>query len=455
MIFNSVNPYNLEQIAEYTIMSNLELEQTLQQVDQAQKHWRKTTFDERAEKWLAMANLLESKADELARLMALEMGKPITAGAGEINKCALLCRYYAEKTSMWMQDVAIVADGKKATVSYQPLGTIFVVMPWNYPFWQVFRCIIPCMMMGNTVVLKHAENVTGCALAIEKLMLEVGFLENSFKTLLVSIEQAKAVIHHPTVKAVSLTGSTGAGKSVAQTAGSALKKCVLELGGNDAYCVLSDADVQLAAEKCVFSRFQNTGQTCIAAKRWIIADEVYEDFYARCIELVKSQVIGNPLDAETTMGPLARIDSRDTLAAQLQQGLARGAKLLFQTDTSIVNDRSAFFPITFIDGISAQNPIGQVELFGPIASLYRVKTEFEILDIANNSNYGLGAAVFTQDDDKAQYFARQLDSGCVAINDFIASHPAIPFGGIKQSGYGRELAREGLLEFVNLKSIVG
>lgn len=454
MIFNSVNPFNLEHIAEYAIMSDAQLEQTLQDVDTAQKQWRKTSLKERSEKWLVMASLLESKADELARIMALEMGKPITAGVGEIHKCALLCRFYAEKTSDWVQGYEIDTGGKKARVAYQPLGTVFAVMPWNYPFWQVFRCIVPSMMMGNTVVLKHAENVTGCALAIEKLMREAGFIENSFKTLLASIEQAKAVIHHPTVKAVSLTGSTAAGKSVAQTAGGALKKCVLELGGNDPYCVLSDADLQLAAEKCVFSRFQNTGQTCIAAKRWLIADEVYDDFAALCIDLVKSQVIGNPLEAKTTMGPMARIDSRDTLEAQLKQGLDQGANVLFQTDSGVINNKSAFFPITFIEGIINQNPISQLELFGPIASLYRITSESEMLDIANNSDFGLGAAVFTKDNDKAQHFAYQLEAGCVAINDFVASHPAIPFGGIKQSGYGRELAKEGLLEFVNLKSIV-
>lgn len=454
MIFNSVNPFNLELIAEYPLIDDLELDKTLLKVDQAQTQWAKTTFSERAAKWQVMADLLESKADELARLMALEMGKPMTAGVAEIKKCAALCRFYSEQTQQWMQDDCINADNKQAKIMYQPLGIIFAVMPWNYPFWQVFRCVVPSMMMGNAVVLKHAENVTGCALAIEQLMQSAGFIEHSFRTLLISIEQAKAVIRHPTVKAVSLTGSTQAGRSVAQTAGDALKKCVLELGGNDAYCVLADADLDKAAERCVTSRFQNSGQTCIAAKRWLIADEVYDDFKQRCISLAKAYVIGDPLESHTTMGPLARIDSRNTLATQLQQGLDQGAQICFQTDDTIINDHSAFFPITLLEKITAQNTMSELELFGPIASLYRMNTEAEMLTLANSSEYGLGAAVFTSDDEKAQYFAEQLQAGCIAINDFVVSHPAIPFGGIKQSGYGRELAREGLLEFVNIKSIV-
>lgn len=457
--FKSINPFNLEIINEYALQSNTSLDRTLVAVDQAQTLWQQYSLSQRGDKWLAAAELLEERADELAQLMALEMGKPLAQGLGEIQKCASLCRYYSEHTAALIEDTLLQielleTEGKKVSIQYQALGSIFAIMPWNYPFWQVFRCIIPNMMMGNAVVLKHAENVTGCALAIENLLLAAGFIENSFKTLVIDTEQAKRVIQHSGIRAISLTGSTQAGRSVAQSAGTEIKKCVLELGGNDAYCVLADADIELAVSKCVTSRFQNSGQTCIAAKRWIIASDIYDDFLAQCQQLMKQHVLGDPLDKATTMGPLARIDLRDTLRQQLDQAVKNGAHIAYQSDTAVMSADNAFFPVTLLEGIDPNSLTAQQELFGPLASVYKVTSEAEMLTLANHSQYGLGAAVFTQDDEKAQYFAEQLQAGCVAINDFVVSHPAIPFGGIKQSGYGRELAREGLLEFVNLKSIV-
>jgi len=448
---SSINPFTNQVIQEYPLHSDTQTADMIQASDSAQSDWKKRSFAERSQYFLRVADLLEQQADELGKLMAIEMGKPLVQGIGEAKKCALVCRYYAEKAEEFLQAYQLDSGEKNARVQYHPLGIVFAIMPWNFPFWQVFRCAVPSMMAGNTVVLKHAENVTGCAIAIEKLMQQAEFPENTFRTLMVNVEQAVKVIQHPLVRAVSLTGSTRAGRAVASLSGQEIKKCVLELGGSDAYCVLADADLDLAAEKCVFSRLLNSGQSCIAAKRWLVADEVYDNFIDKCVELSKKYILGNPLDPKTTIGPLARMDLRDALATQLDTAVKQGARVIYQSNAPA---QGAFHPIVLINNIQKNNIAYHEELFGPIASIQRMQTEADMLKVANDTEYGLGGAIFTRDLDKANYFAEHIQAGCIAINDFVASDPRVPFGGIKTSGYGRELAKDGILEFVNVKSVV-
>lgn len=397
--------------------------------------------------------LLKSRKEELARLMALEMGKVMKEGIAEIEKCAWACEYYAQNAESMLENETIETQYSRSFVSYQPLGTILAVMPWNFPFWQVFRFLAPTLMAGNTAVLKHASNVPGCAMAIEELFREAGFPENVFRTLLVGSKLVENVIRHPAIKAVSLTGSTPAGRSVAAIAGSELKKCVLELGGSDPYIILKDAELEKSAKICATGRLLNAGQSCIGAKRFIVVDEIYFEFLEYFTDEMNQVVFGDPFHPETTMGPLAKKDLRDELHQKVVNSVKSGAEIVLGGE--IPNRKGAFYPPTILENVKPGMPAYDEELFGPVASVIRVKDEAEAIKVANDTEFGLGAAVFTRDLKKGENIAeKQLEAGCCFVNDFVKSDPRLPFGGVKTSGYGRELSVNGIKEFMNVKTVV-
>jgi succinate-semialdehyde dehydrogenase/glutarate-semialdehyde dehydrogenase len=449
----SINPFTGEILHTYQEYSTHEVDKIIEQVDISYRRWKLTSFEYRSGLMKNLqAKLIENKT-RLAALMVSEMGKVEREALAEIDKCALACGYYAENSEAFLRKEQVQTSASESYISYQPIGTILAVMPWNFPFWQVFRFLAPALMAGNTGVLKHASNVSGCALAIEQLVMEAGFPENVFRTLLIGSSQVKSVIEHPLIKAVTLTGSTPAGKAVAAAAGNALKKSVLELGGSDPYLILEDADIATAAKLCVTSRLLNAGQSCIGAKRFIVADSVYEEFKAEFVRLMAASAYGNPLDPQTTIGPLARIDLLEELHQQVVSSCALGATLLI--GGFIPQGKAAFYPPTVLENVTPEMPAYHEELFGPVAVLYRFKTLEEAIKIANDTVFGLGAGVFTSDLAKGKELAEKgLEAGCVFVNDFVKSDPRLPFGGIKQSGYGRELSYVGIREFMNIKSIV-
>jgi succinate-semialdehyde dehydrogenase/glutarate-semialdehyde dehydrogenase len=396
--------------------------------------------------------LIERKT-ELAGIMVAEMGKVLREAVGEIEKCATVCSFYADNATSFLKNEVIQTEASESYIIFQPIGTVLAVMPWNFPFWQVFRFLAPALMAGNTGVLKHAANVPGSALAIEQLVRDAGFPENVFRTLIIGSAKVKAVIENPLIKAVTLTGSTSAGKSVASIAGSVLKKSVLELGGSDPYLILEDADIEKAAQLCVTSRLINAGQSCIGAKRFIIADKIYDEFEAEFVRLMSEATYGDPLNPATKIGPLARPDLRDELHQQVENSRKLGATVLL--GGFIPEETAAFYPPTVLTNVLPGMPAYHEELFGPVAVLFRFKTEEEAIRIANDTVFGLGAAVFTSDVTKGKLLAEKgLEAGCVYVNDFVKSDPRLPFGGIKESGYGRELSAVGIREFVNIKTIV-
>jgi len=448
----AINPATEELMAEYDTHLPDEVDQIVSDVDNAWVDWRKTSFSDRSAYLNKAADLLEENAPEYAELMLQEMGKPLAQGEAEAKKCAWVCRYYAENAEDFLKDEIIDTDAKKTKVSYRPIGTILTIMPWNFPFWQVFRQIAPNLMAGNTMVLKHASNVPGCALAIEKLMSDSGLPKNVFRTLMVPGSETERVIINPRVKGVSITGSTPAGKKVAAAAGSVLKKCVLELGGSDPYVVLEDADIDSAAQKCAFSRLINGGQSCIAAKRFIVVDSIYDEFVEKFIEQLKTYKVGYPNEESTQVGPLARVDLRDELHNQVTRSVEAGAKISLGGDKP--EGKGAFYPVTVLENIQKGNPAYGEEFFGPVALVIRVKDEAEAIMVANDTEFGLGGAVFSRDESRAENIAtNEIDSGAVFVNSFVASDPRVPFGGTKQSGYGRELGQHGIYEFVNVKSV--
>jgi len=449
----SVNPFSGEVIKYYPEYSSEEVNTIIYQVDAAFQQWKITGFEHRA---LLMKNLqarLLEKKVELAGIMVAEMGKVLREALGEIEKCATVCAFYADKAASFLKNEDIQTEAMESYISYQPIGTVLAVMPWNFPFWQVFRFLAPALMAGNTGVLKHASNVPGCALAIEQLVHDAGFPENVFRTLMIGSSSVKAVIENPLIKAVTLTGSTPSGKAVASAAGSMLKKSVLELGGSDPYLILEDADVEKAARLCVTSRLLNAGQSCIGAKRFIVADKIYDSFEAEFIRLMSQASYGDPLASQTTIGPLARPDLRDELHRQVEDSRGMGAAVLL--GGFIPEGEGAFYPPTVLGNVVPGMPAYHEELFGPVAVLFRFKSEEEAIRIANDTVFGLGAAVFTADPEKGKQLAEKgLEAGCVFVNDFVKSDPRLPFGGIKESGYGRELSMVGIREFVNIKAIV-
>ncbi|MCZ6713964.1 MAG: NAD-dependent succinate-semialdehyde dehydrogenase [Deltaproteobacteria bacterium] len=452
MPIESVNPTNGATIRTYKEPSPEEVAAILGQVDEAFGSWRTTSFGERARLMRAAAQVLRAKTDEYARLMAEEMGKPIREGRAEAEKCAWVCEYYAESAEGFLSRELIETDARQSFVTFEPLGVVLAVMPWNFPFWQVFRFAAPGLMAGNTGVLKHASNVPGCALAIEAVFREAGFPENVFRTLLIGSKQVDRVIEHPKVRAVTLTGSTPAGRAVARTSGSLLKKTVLELGGSDPYLILEDADLELAVDACVSGRLINGGQSCIAAKRFIVPRKILPAFEEQFVAKMMAKKMGDPLAEDTDLGPQARHDLRDDLHRQVEASIDAGAQRLLGCE--IPDDPGAFYPPSVLTAVARGMPAYDEELFGPVAAIIPVDDEEEGIRVANDSSFGLGAAVFTRDLARGEEVAaRRLEAGCCFVNTFVRSDPRLPFGGIKESGYGRELGQYGIKEFVNIKTV--
>ncbi len=452
MPITSVNPSTGKAMKTYEDMTSEHAAATIALAHEAWGTWRETPFGIRASLMKKAARVLRAQNRDLARLMADEMGKPLAQGSAEVEKCAWVCDYYADNAESHLAPDVITTESTKSYVAFEPLGVVLAIMPWNFPFWQVFRFAAPALMAGNVGVLKHASNVPGCALAIESIVQEAGFPDDVFRTLLIGSKQVQAVIEHPLVRAVTLTGSTPAGKAVASQAGAALKKTVLELGGSDAYVVLEDADVEAAATTCVNSRLINGGQSCIAAKRFVVVKPVLEAFTTRFVTLMKSKRVGDPLAEGTEVGPQARHDLRDSLHKQVRASIERGASLLLGGE--IPAGEGAFYPPTVLTQVKPGMPAYDEELFGPVAAIIEAKDEDDAVRIANDSVFGLGAAVFTKDAARGERVARRLEAGATFVNALVASDPRLPFGGIKESGYGRELGSYGIKEFVNMKTVV-
>ena len=452
MPFETINPSTGEKLHAYPETPLTEVESFLQEAQRAFRDWRRADFSERAARMNAAAKLLRANREDYARMMAQEMGKPLSQGRAETDKCAWACEYFAENASRHLAPELVATDSLKSFVTFNPLGTILAVMPWNFPFWQVFRCAAPALMAGNSVVLKHASNVPGCALAIEEIFRKAGFPPGLFRTVLVESKQVSSLIDNPLVRAVTVTGSVAAGQAIAARAGARLKKTVLELGGNDPYVVLEDCDLEKTVKCCVTSRLINAGQSCIAAKRFIVLGPVRKKFEEMFVAGMKAQVVGNPLDERTTVGPLARRDLRDDLHAQVLKSVAQGAQLL--TGGSIPEGTGFYYPPTVLTGVRKGMVAYDEETFGPVAAIIPARDEVEAIALANDSNFGLGAAIFTRNRDRGERIAAdELEAGCCFVNDFVKSDPRLPFGGIKDSGYGRELASFGIREFVNVKTV--
>lgn len=452
MSIATINPFTGETIKTYAEYSESEVRDIITQIQNEFLLWRTVPLKKRIEYFNNVNSILLENKIHYAKLMALEMGKPITQGIAEIEKCALACRYYIEHAETFLKDHTVKTEAKESFVSFQPLGIVAAIMPWNFPFWQVLRAAIPTILAGNAVVLKHSSNVPACALAIEDIFQKAGFPENLFRTVLIGSSKVSTLIANESIKAITLTGSSKAGALVAEEAGKHLKKLVLELGGSDPYIVLADADIKKAAKICATSRMINGGQSCIAAKRFIVNEEILEEFTKHFVDELKTYVMGDPFDEHCKQGPLARIDLRDDLHSQVQKSIALGAKLLLGGE--VPANPGAFYPATVLADIRKGMPAYDEELFGPVASIISAKDEKEAIEIANDHIYGLGAAIFTQDIEKGRRIAKdELEAGCCFVNDFVKSDPRLPFGGIKQSGYGRELSLFGIHEFTNIKTV--
>jgi succinate-semialdehyde dehydrogenase/glutarate-semialdehyde dehydrogenase len=451
MAFRSINPCNGNLIEELPAWSEVQIDGALAQVAAATPAWAARPMAERCALVRAAGAVFRARRDELARLITLEMGKLIKEARAEIDKCALVCDYYADNGPDFLADEAIASDAGNSYVAHLPLGTVLAVMPWNFPFWQVLRFAAPALVAGNTGVLKHASNVPQCALAIESVFTEAGFPEGVFRTLMITADQAARVIEDSRIHAVTLTGSEPAGRSVAGLAGSQLKKTVLELGGSDAFVVLDDADLDEAVKWGVASRFLNAGQSCIAAKRFIVMESIADEFMKRFRAAVEALTTGDPLDEGTTLAPLARHDLRDDLHRQVLDSMAKGAVAV--TGCVPEDGPGSFYQASILDNVAPGQRAYTEELFGPVALVIRVGDEAEALKVANDSRFGLGGSVWTRDSDRGERFARQMQSGATFVNGLVKSDPRLPFGGVKASGYGRELSHHGIKEFVNAKTI--
>jgi succinate-semialdehyde dehydrogenase / glutarate-semialdehyde dehydrogenase len=452
MSFQSINPANGEVLATYEEMKPDQLPGLIGKVHDAFVSWRRTSFDDRAKLMRQAAQVLRKDASEYARLMAQEMGKPVRDGVAEAQKCALACDFYAENTARFLGRELVATEARNSFITFNPLGAILAVMPWNFPFWQVFRFAAPNLMAGNAAVLKHASNVPGCALAIEAVFRLAGFPEHLFRTLMISSRQVETVIENPLIRAVTLTGSGPAGRAVASKAGAMLKKTVLELGGSDPYVVLEDADLDLAARVSTKGRLVNSGQSCIAAKRFVVVEKVRREFEERFVQHMSAARMGDPFDDSTEVGPLARHDLRDTLHRQVETSIAKGAHAL--VGAAIPNNRGAYYPPTVLTDVRKGMPAYEEELFGPVAAIIPVKDEEHAIATANDSAFGLGGCVITRDLKRGEGIAAErIESGSVFVNEPVRSDPRLPFGGVKESGYGRELSSYGIKEFVNIKTV--
>ncbi len=451
MSFEVINPVTGEKVTEFSAWDSSQLESALAAVAAASPAWRNTVISERCELMHKAADVLRNNKEKYAAIITQEMGKLINESRAEVEKCALACDYYAENGSAFLADEAIDSDAGKSYVAYLPLGTVLAVMPWNFPLWQVFRFAAPALVAGNSGVLKHASNVPQCALLIEEVFKLAGFPDSIFRSLMIRASQVKAVIEDPRIHAVTLTGSEPAGRQVAATAANHLKKSVLELGGSDAFIVLEDADLDLTVQNALISRFLNSGQSCIAAKRFIVVDAIAEDFIARFKAGVEALKAGDPMDESTTLAPMAREDLRNELHDQVKDSLAAGAVAV--TGCEPISGQGAFYKASILDRVEAGMRAYHEELFGPVAIILHARDDADALRIANESPFGLGGSVWTQDSSRGERIARQIESGCSFVNGMVKSDPRLPFGGIKNSGYGRELSWHGIREFTNAKTI--
>ena len=447
----TINPFNGKVLCEYCPHNLTTVEQRIDRASTAASLWKRNSLNERCDVIRGVAVHLEQDRDEFAKLATLEMGKPIAQAKAEIDKCIWLCNFYADNAAEYLKPEDVNTEAKKSIVRFDPLGVVLGVMPWNYPFWQVLRFAVPAMLAGNTVVLKHASSVTGCALALERLFNGPGMLPDIFTTIVLGSENVEMMISHPAVRAVSLTGSERAGRAVAAQAGQFLKKSVLELGGSDPFIVLGDADLNVAAKQGVASRTQNNGESCIAAKRFIVIDDVYDEFLERFTKEMSSLKDGDPLDNDTDVGPIARGDLRDELHQQVQRSVDKGAQLVCGGQP--VDGEGFFYQPTVLADVTPGMPAFDQEMFGPVAAVIRAPNEDEAVRLANESNFGLGASIWTASPQHAMSLAERIEAGAVFINAIVKSDPRVPIGGVKDSGYGRELGRYGILEFVNVKTV--
>lgn len=444
----SKNPYNGDELNSYKNHSKKEVSEIIDKADKRFYSWREVPFNERQKLMLAAAAEMRSNKLEYAEMLTLEMGKPISQAEAEVEKCAWVCEYYAENAENQLQNKVIKTDAYKSYVSYEPLGVVLAIMPWNYPFWQVFRFAAPALMAGNICVLKHASNVFGSALNIEKIFKRAGFPDNCFTTLLIGSDAVEEIIENKKVKAVTLTGSGPAGSSVASLAGKNIKKTVLELGGSNALVVMKDCDIEKTLETCVQARFQNTGQSCIAGKRLIVDESIAEEFVEKLVVKVRELKSGDPLDPETYIGTLAREDLAKDIEKQVNDSIKAGAKLVVGGKR-----QGAYFEPTVLTNVTENMAVFKEETFGPALSVTTFKTIEEAIDLSNNSQFGLGVSLFTENIEDAEKIIHKFDEGAVFINELVKSDPRLPFGGIKESGYGRELSADGIKEFVNRKTV--
>jgi succinate-semialdehyde dehydrogenase/glutarate-semialdehyde dehydrogenase len=450
-IIRSVNPVDGSLIQSYKIYGEEKIESILSTATMAFREINVVSLETRKKWLLNAADLLENETEEYAMTITREMGKTFSSAVAEVKKCAWVCRYYAENAENFLKDELVDTEAYKSKISYRPLGVILAIMPWNYPFWQVFRFAAPALMAGNVGLLKHASNVPGSALAIESIFQKAGFPDGAFSTLLIKSDQVATLMEDSRIKGVTLTGSGPAGSAVASLAGKNIKKSVLELGGSDAYIVLEDADIELAADQCFQSRILNAGQSCIGAKRFIIVEKVYDQWLKLFQGKMENATMGDPLK-DVDLGPLARNDLRDEVHHQVLQSIEKGANLL--CGGYIPDSKGSYYPPTILTDVKPGMPAYEEEIFGPVASVIKVNNENEAIDVANDSPFGLGACVFTEDKSKGENIATEkLEAGCCFVNQFVKSDPRLPFGGINSSGYGRELSRFGIREFVNIKTV--
>ncbi len=448
MEFKSINPHNGEEVGSYISHSDAEVASILKKAESAFNSWRKVPISNRAILMNKAGEILRANVEEYARMITLEMGKPITESRVEVNKCAWVCDYYAENAEKFLADEIIETDAQKSFVKNEPIGCVLAIMPWNFPFWQVFRFAAPTLMAGNTGMLKHAPNVFGCAKQIEQVFIKAGFPEGVFQNLIFHHGQTESIIAHKAIKAVTLTGSEKAGASVAEIAGRYIKKSLLELGGNNAFIVWEDADIDKAVQTALTARMLNCGQSCIAAKRFILMESIYDEFVSKFVQAVKELKSGDPIEENTKVGPLARKDLADQLQNQVKKSITAGAKLLLGG-----SQNNCYHEPTILGDVKPGMPAFDEETFGPLAAMIKVKDEGEAFTLSELSKYGLGVTVCTTNIEKAIAMSDRVSDGAYFINELVKSDPRLPFGGTKNSGYGRELAKDGMMEFINRKTI--
>lgn len=451
MAIETINPTNNKLVKSFDEYSSEKVSQIIEKAQSAFLTWREKSFLERSELMLNVSKVLRDNKSKYTEIMTIEMGKPITQAISEVEKCAWVCDYYAENAEPFLSEEFIETDASESYVQFDPIGIVLAVMPWNYPFWQVLRFAVPALMAGNVALLKHASNVPMSALTIEEIFNEAGFPENVFNTLLIGSKQVEDVINNPLVKAATLTGSEPAGKAIASSSGNALKKTVMELGGSDPFIILNDANIEEAVSVGVTARILNNGQSCIAAKRFIMVEEIADEFETKFVAKMKKLIVGDPMDDKTELGPIAREDILEELDWQVNETVKQGGKIL--TGGGRIDREGSFYQPTVLSNVKKGMLAYSEELFGPVAIMIRARDTNEAIEIANDTPFGLGASIWTSNVKQAKELTRQIDSGAVFINGLVRSDPRLPFGGVKTSGYGRELSHYGIKEFVNIKTV--